>query len=136
MRYHGQGGEVPVAWVDDAARRRGGLRRGASGALGFTLDARDRAGDAAGRSDRPHAAAAQAVARKGQGATPRGQVPVHLASGTTEVPLFDRDSLGAGDRIAGPAIVAQLDATTLLLPGWSGEVHASGAILLTYRKPS
>ena len=27
--------------------------------------------------------------------------------------------------------VTQLDATTLVLPGWSGEVHPSGAILLT-----
>ncbi len=69
----------------------------------------------------------------GKGAAPRGRVPVHFASGKTEVPLYDRGSLGAGDTISGPAIIAQLDATTLLLPNWSGEVHASGAILLTHR---
>jgi N-methylhydantoinase A len=34
--------------------------------------------------------------------------------------------------IADPAILSQLDATTLVLPGWTGEVHASGAILLRY----
>jgi N-methylhydantoinase A len=48
-----------------------------------------------------------------------------------QVPLYERVSLGAGDFIAGPAIVSQLDATTLVLPGWSGEVHPSGATLLS-----
>ena len=57
---------------------------------------------------------------------------MHFASGPVEVPLFDRAALGAGDRIDGPAILSQLDATTLILPGWTGEVHASGAILLGY----
>jgi N-methylhydantoinase A len=47
------------------------------------------------------------------------------------VPLYDRAALGAGDRFAGPAILTQLDATTLVPPGWAGEVHPSGAILLT-----
>jgi N-methylhydantoinase A len=32
-------------------------------------------------------------------------------------PLYDRDRLGAGNRIEGPAIVEQMDATTFLPPG-------------------
>ncbi len=32
-------------------------------------------------------------------------------------PVYDRDRLGAGHRIEGPAIVEQMDATTLVLPG-------------------
>ena len=47
------------------------------------------------------------------------------------MPLFNRATFGAGDRFAGPAIISQLDATTLVLPNWVGEVHPSGAILLT-----
>ncbi len=35
--------------------------------------------------------------------------------------VFDRASLGAGDRIAGPAIVTQLDATTLVAAGWQAK---------------
>jgi len=31
--------------------------------------------------------------------------------------VFDRDRLGHGHRIAGPAVIEQMDATTLLLPG-------------------
>jgi N-methylhydantoinase A len=67
----------------------------------------------------------------GSGARPGARFPVHLASGVTQVPLYDRATLGAGDKIEGPAIISQLDATTLVLPGWTGEVHPSGAILLS-----
>ena len=72
------------------------------------------------------------VLSPGSGAKPYGRQTVHFASGTTEVPLYDRATLGAGDRIDGPAIVTQLDATTLVRPGWSAEVHPSGAMLLTH----
>ena len=56
---------------------------------------------------------------------------VQFAGGPAMVPLLDRNLFGAGDRFAGPAIISQLDATTLVAPGWTGEVHVSGAILLT-----
>jgi len=32
-------------------------------------------------------------------------------------PLYDRERLRAGNRIQGPAIVEQMDATTLIVPG-------------------
>jgi len=67
----------------------------------------------------------------GAGITPYARREVHFASGAREVPMLDRASFGAGDRFVGPAIVTQLDATTLVPPGWSGEVHTSGALLLT-----
>jgi N-methylhydantoinase A len=38
--------------------------------------------------------------------------------------------MGAGDRFGGPAIVTQLDATTLVPPGWSGMVDESGMVVL------
>jgi N-methylhydantoinase A len=37
--------------------------------------------------------------------------------GFVSCPLYDRDRLGAGNRIEGPAIVEQMDATTFLPPG-------------------
>jgi N-methylhydantoinase A len=61
---------------------------------------------------------------------------VHFDSGTAKVPLIDRKALGAGDRFVGPAVVSQLDATTLVLPNWTAEVHPSGAILLTITSTS
>jgi N-methylhydantoinase A len=37
-------------------------------------------------------------------------------------PVYDRERLGPGHRLAGPALVDQMDATTLLLPGQSAVV--------------
>jgi N-methylhydantoinase A len=45
-------------------------------------------------------------------------------------PIYDREALRAGHRLAGPAIVVQLDATTVVPPGWAGEVAGAGHILL------
>jgi len=44
--------------------------------------------------------------------------------------IYDRSKLLAGNRIPGPAIVIQMDATTLILPGHTGEVDAVGNILI------
>jgi N-methylhydantoinase A len=37
-------------------------------------------------------------------------------------PLYDREKLLAGNRIEGPAIVEQMDATTLIVPGATATV--------------
>ena len=47
-----------------------------------------------------------------------------------EAPIYRRTGLGSGDRIAGPAILIQLDATILLLPGQTAEVHRLGALIV------
>ena len=66
MRYHGQGGEVAVGWADDAAGVEAAFAAAHEALYGFTLEARDRAGDAAHRGDRPHAGAAAARAGRRQ----------------------------------------------------------------------
>jgi N-methylhydantoinase A len=38
-------------------------------------------------------------------------------------PVYDRDRLRCGNRIAGPAIIEQMDATTLVLPGMIARVE-------------
>jgi N-methylhydantoinase A len=45
------------------------------------------------------------------------------AAGFVSCPVYDRDKLLAGNRIAGPAIVEQMDATTLVLPGMAARVE-------------
>ena len=47
-----------------------------------------------------------------------------------EVPVHDRAGLGAGDALAGPAIVEQDDCTTWIAPGWAGEVDGIGNLVL------
>ena len=44
--------------------------------------------------------------------------------------IYDRSRLGAGDCIEGPAIVSEMDSTTLLLPGFSGRVDGVGNLLI------
>jgi N-methylhydantoinase A len=46
----------------------------------------------------------------------RRRVWLAESGGFSECPVYDRERLGAGHAIAGPAIVEQMDATTLLLP--------------------
>jgi N-methylhydantoinase A len=47
-----------------------------------------------------------------------------------EAAVYQRSALGAGNRFAGPALVHQLDSTTLLPPGWVATVDASGNLIL------
>jgi N-methylhydantoinase A len=44
--------------------------------------------------------------------------------------VYDRDLLRAGDRLRGPALSLQLDATTFVPPGWSAAVDAVGNLIL------
>ncbi len=68
------------------------------------------------------------------GGDPRGAITgrqaIHLDSGIVEAPIYARGRLGAGVRIAGPAIITQLDATTLLLPRQTAEMHATGSLIV------
>ncbi len=45
------------------------------------------------------------------------------AGGWVPCPVYDRDKLDAGHRIAGPAIIEQMDATTVILPGMTARVE-------------
>ena len=58
-------------------------------------------------------------------------VSVVFREGELDTPLYQRELLAAGNRIAGPALVVQLDTTTVVPPGWEGEVDAYGNLLLT-----
>jgi N-methylhydantoinase A len=50
--------------------------------------------------------------------------------------LYDRDRLSPGHVIVGPAIVFQLDATTVIPPGWVAAVDGWGNLLLSVEKES
>ncbi len=50
--------------------------------------------------------------------------------------VYRRDRLKCGNIVAGPAIVTQLDSTTLILPGHNGEIAAIGNILIRPTEPS
>ena len=53
--------------------------------------------------------------------------------GFVPCPVYDRGHLLAGHRVAGPAIVEQFDATTLLLPGQEARVDEVGFLVVAAR---
>jgi N-methylhydantoinase A len=52
------------------------------------------------------------------------------AGGFVAVPVYARDRLLPGNRLAGPAIVEQMDSTTVILPGQAGRVDAYDNLIL------
>jgi len=131
LRYHGQGGELTVPWGGDAARTEKAFSAAHAALYGFTLEAPIELVtvriEAMGRMPDP----VRPKLEPGAEIAVLERRPVHFASGRREVPVLDRAALGAGSAFQGPAIVTQLDATTLVPPGWDGETHMSGALLLT-----
>jgi N-methylhydantoinase A len=61
-----------------------------------------------------------------------GERPVYFeeAGGFVPTPVYRRDVLRAGHRLDGPSIVAQMDATTVLLPGQWAAVDAQANLLV------
>ena len=47
-----------------------------------------------------------------------------------DCPIFDRYKLGAGCRVDGPAIVEEMDSTTLVHPGYGARVDPFGNLLI------
>ena len=130
MRYHGQGGEIAVPWDAAPGAAATAFIAAHQTLYGFVLEAAVELVtlrlEAVGLMPRP----APTELPPGRGAVPTSRRAVHAVGGTTQAPVYDRATLGAGDSFAGPAIVTQLDATTVLPAGWSAIVHPSGALLL------
>ncbi len=66
--------------------------------------------------------------RGGGAARPLGRFSVHGIG--APVPCFRRESLAAGVRLIGPAILVEALATSWLAPGWNAEVDEFGNLLL------
>ena len=61
----------------------------------------------------------------------RERRPVRFEGGASvETPVYDRAALGAGCRLAGPAVVEQLDTTILIHPGDEALADAHGNLLI------
>ncbi len=140
LRYHGQGVTLTVPVEADAGEallERAAARFDAAHEQLFTFTlpaekevvnlravAMGRASDAPA----PRVAAATDAERARYAAQ-----PIFVDGAWCEAGVFDRAALGAGACIAGPAIVTEMDSTTLVLPGHDGRVDAHGNILITPR---
>jgi N-methylhydantoinase A len=47
-----------------------------------------------------------------------------------EAGIYDRALLKAGNVVAGPAVITEMDSTTLVLPDHAATVHPSGSLLI------
>ncbi|MBW6506625.1 MAG: hydantoinase B/oxoprolinase family protein [Rhodobacteraceae bacterium] len=56
--------------------------------------------------------------------------PVWFGGGWVETPFYERARMGAGARVAGPAVILEATGTTVLEPGWSARVDAVGNLVL------
>ena len=81
---------------------------------------------ALGRLERPDSAPpAQEPAR------PTRARDVFFAGRPLKTPVLDRNGLEIGDAVAGPAIIEESTATTLVPPGWSATVIEGGHLSMT-----
>jgi len=66
-------------------------------------------------------------------ATPTAQRAVYFdaATGWLNLPVYDRGRLPIGGEIAGPAVIGEMSATTLLHPGQRATTDAAGNLIVT-----
>ena len=126
MRYHGQGGELAVPWDGDLPEA--GFVEAHKALYGFTLDAAIELVtlriEATGRLPSPQARPAPGERGKA------GQAEADFGAGRVAVPVRPRGALMPGREVHGPAIVTQLDTTTLVPPGWTMRAEPGGALVL------
>jgi 5-oxoprolinase (ATP-hydrolysing) len=60
-----------------------------------------------------------------------GEVEIFCAGEWAQAAVYDREALAAGDAIAGPALIREANATTIIEPGWQAEVTARNHLILT-----
>ena len=138
MRYEGQGYDVTVpieeAWLaegdpeamlaafHDAHERAFGHRHDGTSAWLQELRAH-----LTGRLPKPAPAAMKGAAVGGEPSVRN----IRLRGKEVEARIFDRGEIAADSRIAGPAIVEQMDTTTLVPDGWTLTLADNGALILT-----
>lgn len=140
VRYHGQGFEIPVQvpaeWLDDSGAALGRLAeafdREHQRLFSFLLSVDHELVNARATvtGPRPEVASVSLEASSGAPA-PTSRSEVHVGGAAVEADVFDRAVLRAGDVVTGPAIVTEMDSTTLVLPDHVATVHASGSLLIT-----
>ena len=74
--------------------------------------------------------------REGEAPPPRATRDVRFGGETHATPVFRRESLPAGAVLRGPAVVEELDSTTLVLPGQELRVLADGILRLSGAGPA
>ena len=141
LRYHGQGFEIPVSIELSAFDGEGaGLEslRAAFDAeherlFSFLLKNEHELVNlrASVSGPRPYVAATSVTegGRDPSGAR-TGSNLIWVEGQQVSADLYDREQLRAGNVVTGPAVIFEMDSTTLVLPGHEASVHRSGSLLI------
>src|SRR5260221_6363484 len=70
------------------------------------------------------------TARGAGPAAPVDWVSLHTGGRAHRAPVFVRERLAPRDKIPGPAVIAETNATTVCEPGWRADVMRSDRLLL------
>jgi len=141
VRYFGQGFDIPVdvdpAWLDDPdqALRIIGERFDAEHErlFSFVLPVDHELVNARASVSGPRPNVTPTVLEPGTGdpaAARTGQARIWVEGGWQDAARYDRTLLKAGDVLPGPAIVTEMDSTTLVLPGHAATVDRCGSLLI------
>jgi N-methylhydantoinase A len=142
MRYDGQGYDVTVpldrAWLaeGDTARVSAAFHAAHRATYGHANEdaqiwLKELRAHVVGQIPKPRLAPLLAPISSASGATR----PVRLLGQTFSAAVIDRSAMGADETIAGPAIINQMDTTTLVPPGWQARRIAAGALVLERTAP-
>jgi 5-oxoprolinase (ATP-hydrolysing) len=71
----------------------------------------------------------------GDAAQAAATVRMYATGGWTDAGLFERSAVTAGRVIAGPAIIAEANSTTVIEPGWAATVNELGHLVLERDEP-
>jgi N-methylhydantoinase A len=130
LRYLGQSIELEVPLsssfrkaFDDAHRR---LLHGS--APDRPVEVASLRASAYSASPPPRRRAAKTVGRRK--AVERSVVKTFLGGRMRDTKLYDRDALGLGARIEGPAVVAEYSSTIMVADGWRAVVDASANLVM------
>jgi N-methylhydantoinase A len=141
LRYHGQGFEIPVdldvAAVDGTGGGLDALRRGFDAEherlFSFLLRNEHEVVNVRASASGPRPTVRGTTLAEGgpdPSAARRTTTTVWVGGSPQEAVVYDRDRLLAGNVVPGPAIVAEMDSTTLVLPGHAATVHPGGSLLI------
>jgi N-methylhydantoinase A len=141
VRYHGQGFEIGIdvdpGWLDDPDSALATLASGFDAEherlFSFLLDVDHELVNARATITGPRPSVAAVTLPTGDGDPAAALVdthPIHVSGGAVDARVYDRARLRAGDVVAGPAIITEMDSTTLVLPDHAATVHPSGSLLL------
>jgi len=132
VRYHGQGFEIPIeVEAPDLEELAAAFDAEHERLFSFLLTVDHELVNARATVTGPRPSVSPVILESGDGPPkPSDTHPIFVEGGWVDAAIYDRATLRAGHVISGPAIVTEMDSTTLVLPGHAATVHASGSLLI------